>query len=83
MLFWLGIKILKIQSYSSIPNRISFHLFEQIGASLDDDPEPETDEIVLDSLYPPDFKYRQRRLSRMFSLEHKMLTLKKSMENLI
>lgn len=50
---------------------------------MDVDPEPETDEIVLDSLYPPDYKYRQRRMSRMFSLEHKVLTLKKSMENLI
>ena len=54
----------------------------KIGASLDEDPEPETDEIVLDSLYPPDFKYRQRRLSRMFSLEHKVLLMKKSMEDL-
>ncbi|XP_028413577.1 potassium voltage-gated channel subfamily D member 3-like [Dendronephthya gigantea] len=53
----------------------------KIGASLDVDPEPETDEIVLDSLYPPDFKYRQRRMSRMFSLEHRVNTLKKSVEN--
>ena len=50
---------------------------------MDVDPEPKTDEIVLDSLYPPDYKYRQRRMSRMFSLEHKVSTLKKSMENLI
>lgn len=52
--------------------------FLKIGESLDKEPDPDADEIVFENMYPPDYKCRQRRFSRMLSLENKILNLKET-----